>query len=391
MSLRHALGRILTHATLALALAGVAHGADAPGDQMSDAERLELAARLASDGEYERAARALGRVDAAAEDLDLARYHTVAGLIAINQNRNEDAVRNLGDAIAAGQVDPTVQLYLAQALFALERWREALAALDAAGPAADALGGAWQMRAQAWWSLGERQQAFDTLTRAADKFPANNSFTRRQVFYLIEAGLYQEATQLGRQYLRRGDVKAEDYAAIGGALRRIQRYDESLAILESARLRFPDNDAIAKALAQTWLESGQPLAAARLLEQAALRDPNLLVETAELYRRAGYGTLALSLNARVPDQAKKLKQRIGILVQLKRYGEVTGMESALFRSGLLHDEDVRYALAYAYFRAGDFAAADRHLAALKRPELFRKATELRKVMEECADAPWSCA
>lgn len=391
MSLRHALGRILTHATLALALAGVAHGADAPGDEMSDAERLELAARLASDGEYERAARALGRVDAAAEDLDLARYHTVAGLIAINQNRNEDAVRNLGDAIAAGQVDPTVQLYLAQALFALERWREALAALDAAGPAADALGGAWQMRAQAWWSLGERQQAFDTLTRAADKFPANNSFTRRQVFYLIEAGLYQEAAQLGRQYLRRGDVKAEDYAAIGGALRRIQRYDESLAILESARLRFPDNDAIAKALAQTWLESGQPLAAARLLEQAALRDPNLLVETAELYRRAGYGTLALSLNARVPDQAKKLKQRIGILVQLKRYGEVTGMESALFRSGLLQDEDVRYALAYAYFRAGDFAAADRHLATLRRPELFRKATELRKVMEECADAPWSCA
>jgi tetratricopeptide (TPR) repeat protein len=391
MSLQRALGQILTLAMLALALASVAHGADAPGDQMSDAEGLELAARLTSDGEYERAARALGRVDVAAEDLDLAKYHTVAGLIAINQNRNEDAVRNLEDAIAAGQVDPTVQLYLAQAHFALEQWREALAALEAAGPAADALGGVWQMRAQAWWSLGERQRAFDTLTRAADKFPANNSFTRRQVFYLVEAGLYQEAAQLGRQYLQRGDAKAEDYAAIGGALRRIQRYDESLAILETARLRFPDNDAIAKALAQTWLESGQPLAAARLLEQASLRDPNLLVETAELYRRAGYGALALSLNARVPDQAKKLKQRIGILVQLKRYGEVTGMEPALYRSGLLQDEDVRYALAYAYFRAGDFTAADRHLAALKRPELFRKATELRKVMEECADAPWSCA
>lgn len=391
MSLQRALRRILTLAMLALALAGVAHGADSAGDELSDAEGLELAARLTGDGEYERAARALGRVDAGAKDLDLAKYHTVAGLIAINQNRNEDAVRNLKDAIAAGQLDPTIQLYLAQAYFALERWREALAALDAAGPTADALGGVWQMRAQAWWSLGERQQALDTLTRAADKFPANNSFTRRQVFYLVEAGLYQEAALLGRQYLQRGDAKAEDYAAIGGALRRIQRYDESLAILETARLRFPDNDAIAKALAQTWLESGQSLAAARLLEQASLRDPDLLVETAELYRRAGYGALALSLNARVPDQARKLKQRIGILVQLERYGEVTGMESALRRSGLLEDEDVRYALAYAYFRAGDFAAADRHLAALKRPELFRKATELRKVMEECADAPWSCA
>jgi tetratricopeptide (TPR) repeat protein len=386
-----ALVRSLCVAIVAFALNGVALAAAEAQDDMSDTERLELAARLTSDGEYERAARALGKVDTTDEDLDLAKYHTVAGLIAISQNRNEDAIRNLNDAVAAGQADPTIQIYLAQSYFALERWPEALAALDAAGETANALGSVWQMRAHAWWAQGQRQQALDTLTRAADRFPANNSFTRRQVFYLIEAGLYEEAAELGRKFLTRGDVKADDYAAIGGALRRTKRYDEALVILESARLRFPDSDAIAKALSQTYLEDDQPLAAARLLEAAAQRDPNLLVETAELYRRAGYGALALSLNARVPDQAKKLKQRIGILVQLKRYGEVTGMESALHRSGVLEDEDVRYALAYAYFRAGDFAAADRHLGALKRPELFRKATELRKVMEECADAPWSCA
>lgn len=390
-TLLRALVRPLCVAFVACALHGAAFAAADAQDDMSDTERLELAARLTSDGEYERAARALGKVDTAAEDLDLARYHTVAGLIAISQNRNEDAIRNLNDAVAAGQADPTIQIYLAQSYFALERWPEVLAALDAAGETANALASVWQMRAHAWWAQGKRQQALDTLSRAADRFPANNSFTRRQVFYLIEAGLYEEAAALGRRFLARGDVKADDYAAIGSALRRTRRYDEALVILESARLRFPDNDAIAKSLSQTYLEAGQPLAAARLLEMAAQRDPNLLVETAELYRRAGYDALALSLNARVPDQARKLKQRVGILVELQRYGEVTGMESALHRSGLLDDEDVRYALAYAYFRAGDFAAADRHLAALKRPELFRKATELRKVMEECADAPWSCA
>ena len=390
MSLRRVLPILMRLALVATLLAGGAQAASG-GDEISDAERLELAARLTADGEYERAARALGKVDTRAEELDLAKYHTVAGLIALNQNRNEDAVRNLEDATAAGQADPTVQLYLAQAHFALERWREALAALDATGETADALGGVWQMRAHAWWALGERQRALDTLGQAAARFPANNSFTRRQVFYLIEAGLYQEAAILGRQFLRRGDAKAEDYAAIGSALRRTRSYDEALAILESARLRYPDNDALSKALAQTWLEAGKPLAAARMLEQAALRDPALWVETAELYRRAGYPALALSLNARVPDPARKLKQRVGLLVELRRYGEVAGMESALRRAGALEDEDVRYALAYAFFRAGDFAAADRHLAALKRPELFRKATELRKVMEECADAPWSCA
>ena len=145
MSLRRVLPILMRLALAATLLAGGAQAASG-GDEISDAERLELAARLTADGEYERAARALGKVDTRAEELDLAKYHTVAGLIALNQNRNEDAVRNLEDAIAAGQADPTVQLYLAQAHFALERWRDALLAPAAAAETADALGGERQMR-----------------------------------------------------------------------------------------------------------------------------------------------------------------------------------------------------------------------------------------------------
>jgi tetratricopeptide (TPR) repeat protein len=388
----HAFTQWLRIATFAFALAAVpALAADGDETDLTATEHLELAAKLTGDGEYERGARALARVDAADEDLDLAKYYLVAGLIAVNTNRNEDAIRNLTEAIKAGQTDPLLHLYIAQAHYALEQWQGALKALDAAGETADGLASVWLMRAHAYWSLGDKQAAYDTLSRAAGRFPANTTFTRRQVFYLIEQGLYQQAADLGRRFLARGDAKAEDYAAIGGALRRTKSYDEALTILEAAHLRFPDNDAVTKALAQTWLEDGKPLAAAGLLEKVALDDPNLFVEAAELYRRAGYPTQALSLNARVPDQAKKLKQRVGILVQLRRYAEVASMENALFRNGLLDDEDVRYALAYAYFRSGDFDATEKHLSALKRPELFRKATELRKVMSECADQKWTCA
>ena len=31
------------------------------------------------------------------------------------------------------------------------------------------------------------------------------------------------------------------------------------------------------------------------------------------------------------------------------------------------------------------------LQVLTRPELFRRATELRRLMQECADQPWACA
>lgn len=67
------------------------------------------------------------------------------------------------------------------------------------------------------------------------------------------------------------------------------------------------------------------------------------------------------------------------------------MEAALVRTRLLDDEDVRYALAYAQFKEGDFIGAERNLAKLSKPDLFRKATELRQSMQDCADERWRCS
>ncbi|MDZ4350138.1 MAG: hypothetical protein U1A22_11460 [Xanthomonadaceae bacterium] len=373
---------------LALGLASPAFAKKAASDEV---DYLALAALLTRDGEYDRAEDALAQVDTTAEDLDLAQYHTVRGLIALEKQRNEEAASAFADAIAAGQDDPLVHLYRAQAHFGVEQYREALGALDAAGDSVDALSGAWLMRGHAYWMLGERQRTFDTLTAAGERFPGNNGFLRRQVFYLIDAGLNQQAADLGRDYLLRAEGKADDYVAIGTALRRSGSREEALRFLESAALRFPTDGTIPKALAQTWLEQGNPLAAAEILARAAVAEPALYAETAELLRRADQPARALQVNALVPDAERKLKQRVGILIELRRYDQVAGMEEPLYRAGLLADEDVRYALAYAYYRGGDHAAAERHLSALTRPELFRKATELRRLMSECADARWTCA
>ena len=62
-----------------------------------------------------------------------------------------------------------------------------------------------------------------------------------------------------------------------------------------------------------------------------------------------------------------------------------------FKFGIANaQKDLRYALAYARFKGGAFDEAERHLQALRRPELFRKATELRALMQDCRDTPLSC-
>jgi Tfp pilus assembly protein PilF len=378
-------------------------------------EPLPLAALLLSDGLTDRAEAVLDgiRLDRAERDrrFDWARYHTLRALIAQSRDDLPGAAAAFEQAIAAsdaikaaraagerrdedasfGVVDPLVYLYLAQAWFAQDQHAKAIDALERAGDQLDGLAGAWNLRAHAHWTLGQRQQAFDTLHAASARFPANASFLRRSVFYLIEAGLYQEAARAGMDYLKRADARAEDYLAIGTALRRTGSLDQAIALLETGRLRHPDDDDLAKALAQTWLDRGQPLAAAELLASVAERDPSLLAEAAELFRRAGHSQRALNFNARVTDPDKKLKQRVGILLELRRYDQVAGMEDALARARLLGDEDIRYALAYALFRSGRHEDAEIHLQALTRPDLFRKSTELRRLMEQCADQRWTCA
>lgn len=385
-------GLPLWRPAMILLLAGLLLVAPAPARAAEDdVDYVALAAQLVRDGNHARAGDMLEKVDPAADGVDLLTFHTVRGMVALELQKNADAAEAFAAAIAAGQSDPLVHLYRAQALFALERYTDAVAALDAAGDGVKAISGAWLMRAHAHWMLGQRQAAFDTLTQASQQFPANPAFLRRQVFYLIDAGLFQQAAALGRDYLERADATAVDFVAIGGALRQSGSHDEALRILEAARLSYPDDGAVAKALAQTWLARGDMLAAAELLALQAEREPAVLPEAAELFRRAGHGVRALALNARVTDPAKKLKQRVGLLLQLRRYDQVAGMEDALRRADLMGDEDLRYALAYSQYKGGDFDAAEVHLSALTRPELFRKATELRRLMQDCAQTRWTCA
>lgn len=380
-------GRFLLVLLLLAGLGGMSLSAAA---QEEDVDRLSLASLLMRDNHYARAASVLAKVDTGREDLDRARFYTLRGLVRLNLDQNEDAKQDFRAAIEAGQENRIVYVYLAQAHYRLKEYAAAIRAIDDAGKAGAKIASLHVLKAQSHWALEQYDQAWAALDAGAERFPRDYRFLRRKVFYLIELGLYQAAAAHGREYLRVSDATEDDYLAIGAALRRSGQLDEALPFLESARLEFPDSKRVTVELANAYLDSGQVVTAANLFEQAAIDDPQLLSEAAELQRRARHLFRALNLNARVADQRKKLKQRLAILIELERYEMVAGMSGSLHRVGLLDDQNVRYALAYAYFKSGDFEIADQHLSRLTDAELFRRATALRKAMEACQDARWKC-
>ncbi|MBS3744513.1 MAG: tetratricopeptide repeat protein [Wenzhouxiangellaceae bacterium] len=354
-------------------------------------EFLSLAAVLIGDGNYQRARNVLARIDAGDEDLDLARYHTLSGLVALNLDELPLAASHFEDAIAAGQEQDVVWLYLAQAYFGQQLYENTLEALDSAGADATRVPSVFMMRAQAHWELQNYQEAWQVLGEGRRIFPDRaGGFARRQVFLLVDQGLYQEAADQGLQFLESGLSSNEDAVAIGNALRETGQYRQAAVILEKARLSAPGNVMLGKVLSHVYLDQGDLLAAADVMRTTALYDPELASDAAELYKRAGWLIQALSLNARVIDQAKKLKQRLSIFLELERFEQAAGMERDLSRVGLLSDEDIRYALAYALFKSGEFERAEAHLQQLSRSDLFRRATELRRAMEQCAESPWMC-
>lgn len=379
---------------LAMPLAGWSQQDAEPAeadDPEEPVEFLSLAAVLIGDGNYQRARNILARIDPRADEVDLARYHTLAGLVALNLDELPLAATEFEDALAASQVQPVVWLYLAQAYFGQQLYAKTLDALDNAGPENSRVPSVFLMRAQAHWELDHYKAAWQVLGEGRRIFPDRaGDFARRQVFLLVDQGLYQQAADQGLKFLESGLASSDDAVAIGNALRETGQYRQAAVILEKARLGAPDNVMLGKVLSHVYLDQGNMLAAADVMRTAALHDNSLASDAAELYKRAGWLIQALSLNAQVIDQPKKLKQRLAIFLELNRFEQAASMERDLARVGLLSDEDIRYALAYALFKAGDFQRAEQHLQQLTRSDLFRRAVELRRAMEQCAESPWMC-
>jgi predicted Zn-dependent protease len=342
------------------------------------------------DGHPDRAASILEPVDPEEADLDLPRFYTLRGLARLQVQRHEEALTDFDVAVAAGQTDPMVHVYASQAHFKLDQFRDALRSIESARAGGMQLVGLYELEAECYWRLERKDLAWSTLGRAYEEHPGEVGLLRRKVFFAIELGLYTTAAAVGRVYMQTGDAGPDDAMAIGRALAESGRGEEALSFLQAAALQYPGERSLVIELARSYLDADQGRVAASILARRAHFDSELALEAADLYAKAGSHRRALDLNALAENSAAKLRQRLALLIALQQFGAVAAMERMLVRSRLLEDENIRYALAYAFFEIQDFERAEYHLGQLTDPTLFSKAMEIRELMLDCADSPWMC-
>lgn len=352
-------------------------------------DHLALAAALLRDGHADRAAKVLGQLDASAEGVALDRYHTLSGLAAYAQKDHAAAFAAFTQAVEAGAKGAALHVYRAQCAYELDRCPDVLSALDAAGALTQSA--LYLMRADCLWKSDAQSAALATLAAGEAAFPAERrAFLRLRVRRLIEQGLFQAAVAAAEDLLVT-DATLDDHLFLGEALLQSNQHAAARPILEQARLRWPDDVRPTVQLAHAWLGTGHVRTAAVLFERAADVDPRYARDAAEMHRRRSAPYPALLQNARVLDQQAKLRQRVGILLAQERFAAVAALGPRLTRLGLMEaDEELRYAVAYAWFRQGEFARCEAQLRLLRRDDLFERAAGLRKAMAECAEHPERC-
>lgn len=376
--------RLITALALALLLR------PAIAEEPQDVDAVELAALMVSDGHWDRAERILADVDPTDRRLDKARFFSLRGLVRSHAGLYEQAITDFRSALEQKEVDPLVWLHLAQALLQTGDAPGAVAAVGSSGEAGKALAGSWLLLAKAELAQDHHREAWTALADGEQRFPAELDFGRQKIALLMSLGLYQEAVAQGRVWLAKQPADRSAWTGLADALRSAGEEQEAIALLEEARLRFPDTVEVSTMLGKLYLQTGHPAIAANILGVAAELKPALFLAAAEAARQSDKLDRALYFNGRVVDPAEKARQRLGLYVEQADWPRALALEERLDRLSLGTDDGVRYALAYSAYQLGDVDRAERHLQGVADPKVFRDATALREAMSACRGVAGGC-
>lgn len=354
-----------------------------------EVDYLGLAAMLIKNGYMDRAETTLDKINLKEDPVDLSQYRALRGMIALSKKQHSEAETLFLSALENEEADREIYLYLAEAQYSRKDYLKAEASLLKADPQSRKTPGFFILYANILWSQGKKDQAWEVLRKAPSQGVAPEVLLKQQFQFVLEEGLYHTARELIFLAVQL-DMKAKDIATMAGLLREKQQVRLAIAPLEWAKLKWPQSTEVLMELAYCYLKEEKELAAAMLLEAAARSKPELASEAVELLRHARKPFRAEVLLSLIQDESKELRQRVGIYLGKERYDLVAYLSGRLSQAGLLQDEELRYALAYSFYVLGDFEKAQWHLSKIAREDLFAKALEIRKSMEDCRETPWVC-
>ena len=396
---------------------------------------MEIATIMYYDGKYDKALDELQKAKASQIDIEWDKYHNMRGLIFLKEGKYDTSIASFKEAIKATKIkvyvppvevipkrehlfkvfsdekkveQPIVKkplfdaeklrkdqieeiyIYLSQAYYKAGQYMNTVHALDKAGQKGRASASLFTLRAECYWKAGQKGSAIDALSRGVKLFPKDPTLLKQKFYYFAELRLYQTAILAAKAYMNKMPASAQEYISLAQMLQSGGELEEAIKVLEEARLKFPTSAKAHILLGHYYNQKDMPYTTADLFEKGAHYDANYLKEAAEMHRRNGALTHALYLNSKMKDKEEKTKQKVAIFVSRGEFEKVIGLKDALDRYGLLSNDNMRYALAYAYYVAKDYENAEAHLKMIEDDELFSKATVIRKNIEKCKSNSLEC-
>lgn len=361
--------------------------------ESDEVDFIALAALMLRDGHTARANDALDQVDLNASDVDLPRFHMLKGMVQTDQTLYKEANGHFKMSIQLNEDKEAAKplyLYIAQNSFKLEDYDGCIAALDKVPELMEEKPQLFALKTECLWRKDRKDDALALLRLVNEKFPTYWDAYKQRFYYLVSLGLYQSALDDANIYLSKAEPNETITLAFINALRQSGQTDKAIELAEIANLRYLESAKITVLLAHLYLDKEMVQGAAELFDQSSIEDGDYTKESAEIYRRAHDYVMALLKNTEMTETKEKYKQRIALFLEHGDFERIIATEPAMKRSGLMEDENMRYALAYAYYMTADFDETELLLKTLTKPDLFKKATELRKNMERCANNIWDC-
>ncbi len=359
----------------------------APAPDAHDELALAQAEEALAHGDAKTALDALGRVADPPAARHAFRRARLQGLALLAVGRDAEAAAPLRAAQAAAQnsgaaLSTSMEIALGTAERAAGRCEAALAALSRAGDAVHVDDKAVLVQADCDKRAGNLARAVDDLN-AGIAAHATTRLRAERLRLLCGAGLDDEDD--ARDVAAALD--ADELAALASSLRATATAAAEL-LVDAGLARFPDD---ARFCALAMRMEARPRLAALTAQRCALLAPARSADAAELLRSAGDRRAALEDNAVVADTGARLRQRLAILVDGREWDRALALEPRLARAGLVSDDAVRYALAYAHFQTGDDERASALLDGVGGDTWFERATDLRAAIAVCREGTGPCA
>lgn len=356
-----------------------------------DVDYVVLATLLMKDGYYNRANQALKNVDITQEDLDKAQFFTLKGLIQLKLHEYQASNTSFLLAIKNGQKEKSVYLYIAQNHFKLKQYARAIEALENANELVNEKPKLMALKAECFYRLHDYNNALITLKEVNLLHPEYYDAYKQRFAYYISLELYQSALDDANIYLENADTNEKVTISFISALRKAKETHKATVLAEEAHLKYDKNVIITILLANLYIDINMIESAATLFDEASLQDNKYIKDSSEMFRRAKDFVQAIYKNSQILDTKEKYKQKVAIYLEFSQYERVIATESALIRNDLLKDENLVYALAFSYYKVGEFDQSEKYLKKITQNNLFTKSIELRKNMDKCKNNHWECS